>query len=152
MIPTNYPDATRAALLARLHATAARIAAVCDDYVPFLEAGHTASANVIGQLFSEAEGFEAELVAVRDGDGMADYLRAVEGDPAYDLVAEIDAVIAAMDACRMAGRAILADEDGYVRTQILDANGRVTVRQVTAAEYPSLIQPMRDLRNLIGVR
>lgn len=152
MIPTGYPDKTRADLLARLHETAARIAKICDDYVPFLEAGSTASANVIQQLFSEAESFEAELVAVRGADGMAGYLRQVEGDPAYDLAAEVGAVIAAMDACRAAGRAIIVDPDGYTRTQQVGADGRVTVRQVTPAEYAGLIQPLRDLRALIEVR
>lgn len=152
MLYTSRPDIDLNRKTTALYDALGIAAGICDAYVPFLEAGNVASANVVTELFREAASIEEALIAARDDPAMEGRIRYIESNPSLNLGGEINAVIAAINACRAVGRVILVDENGYARDEIVGEDGKIAVQQIQPSEYATLIQPLKDLRALLADR
>lgn len=121
-----------------------RLAQVSHDA---MATGNT-SANALKQLLEVIANYDAQLADIAAVPGLADFARAQEGDPAYDVAGEFNSVRAAMDAVvtRVLNDVPKHPSTGHVLLETWDASG-VSVRSFTPAQTATLRD---DLLSLIA--
>lgn len=79
--------------------TCTQLRKYCQDVRDLMAAG-SVSGNLAVALHERLVRDRATLIAVRDTSGIGNYAKAQEDDPAYDVAAEFNAVIAAVESTR----------------------------------------------------
>lgn len=149
MIYTSHPNIELTKKAAEFYDAANILARICDDYIPFLEAGYPASANVFVGLFRDAENVENILTQCRDYPGMQNHIRDIENDQTIDLTADITSVLSAINTCRSIGRSIITDENGIAKTEVILNDGKVQNITVQKSEYQHIVEPLKALRAIL---
>lgn len=104
------------------------------------------SANAIIQLLSQMKSFIETFDAVAATPGLAAYAQEQENDPAYDVVAEFNAMRAAAVAVRdWIITNFPTSAGGFIEKDTLNADGSITVRQFTPAQTVGLVAALDAL-------
>lgn len=103
-----------------------------------MAAGNT-SANALKQLLEVLANYDSQLADIAAVPGLADFARAQEGDPNYNVAAEFNAVRAAMDSVvtRVLDDIPKHPSTGHVLLETWNATG-VSVRSFTVAQTANL--------------
>jgi hypothetical protein len=92
------------------------------------------SAEILAMVGS-LDSFKVELEAARNIPGMAAYAQDQEDDPTYDLTAEFNAMMAALDAVIAEVVATLpSDGNGWLLINSINPDGTLTPRNFTAGQ------------------
>ena len=124
----GYRDAKAAAVQIKSYSAAA---------VQRLQA--SVNADVVLMIFHDIRRFGEQLDQIKIIPGLADYAKAQETDPTYDVVAEFTALVASMDAVKANILGTFpTDGSGYLLEKKFNAQGTYDYRQFTAAQTATL--------------
>ncbi len=97
------------------------------------------NADVILVTFHDLRRRKDELISIRSIPGIAQYAKDQEDDPAYDVVVEFDALIAAVEAVMSSIKTTFpTDVDGYLLEKQFNAQGTYDFQQFTGAQLATL--------------